>query len=110
MARSASPARAPRPRIARRASVVPVRLAGRCRRARLLGQRGDRERSTGGGLEHLGGLLQRARIELDEQVHDDAGLVLVLVEAHVREELAYAVVAEGRIRERVPGLGARAAL
>jgi hypothetical protein len=41
-------------------------------------------------LEHLGGLLGRARVELDEQVDDDLVLV-VLVEAHVGEELTRAV-------------------
>ena len=37
-------------------------------------------------------------------------VALVLVEAHVGEELARAVVAEGRVGERVAGLGARAGL
>ena len=38
------------------------------------------------------------------------GVVLVLVEAHVGEELAHAVVAESGVGERVAGLRARAAL
>ena len=59
---------------------------------------------AGGVLEHLGRLLGRPRVELDEQVHDDL-VVLVLVEAHVREELARAVVAEGGVGERVARLG-----
>jgi hypothetical protein len=37
-------------------------------------------------------------------VHDDAVLV-VLMEAHVGEELAGPVVAEGGVGERVAGLG-----
>ena len=61
-------------------------------------------------LEHLGRLVERARVELDQQVHGDAAVVLVLVEAHVREELAHAVVAERRVGERVAGLGPGAAL
>ena len=65
--------------------------------------------AAGGLLEHLGGLLGRARVELDQQVHDDPVLV-VLVEADVGEELARAVVAEGGVGERVAGLGARARL
>ena len=65
------------------------------------------ESAPGGGLEHLRGLLQRARVELHQQVHDDARVVLVLVEAHVGEELAHAVVAEGGVGERVAGLRAR---
>ena len=60
-------------------------------------------------LEHLGRLLGRARVELDEQVDDDP-VVLVLVEAHVREELARPVVAEGGEGQRVAGLRARARL
>ena len=55
-------------------------------------------------------LLERARVELDEQVHDDPRVVLVLVEAHVREELAHAMIAERGVGERVAGLWARAAL
>ena len=54
-------------------------------------------------IEHLGCLLQRARVQLDEQVHDDL-VLLVLVEAHVREELPHPVLAEGRIGEGVAGL------
>ena len=63
-----------------------------------------------GVLEHLGRLLERAGVKLDEQVHGDAVVVFVLVEAHVGEELAHAVVAERREGERLPGLGSRAAL
>ena len=62
-----------------------------------------------GLVEHLGGLLGGARVELDEQVHDDLVLV-VLVVAHVGEELARAVIAERRVGERVGRLGARAGL
>jgi hypothetical protein len=43
-------------------------------------------------------------------VDGDRVLVVVLVEAHVGEELARAVVAEGGVAERVAGLGARAGL
>ena len=64
---------------------------------------------AGGLLEHLGGLLGRAGVELDEQVDDDPVLV-VLVEADVGEELARAVVAEGGVGERVAGLRAGAGL
>ena len=56
-----------------------------------------------------GGLLERARVQLDEQVDDDL-VVVVLVEAHVGEELARAELAEGGVGERVAGLGARAGL
>src|SRR3712207_8838444 len=49
-------------------------------------------------------LLRRPGVELHEQVHGDRRVVLVLVEAHVREELARAVVAERREAERVAGL------
>ncbi len=65
---------------------------------------------AGGGLQHLRRLLERARVELDEQVDDDPRVVLVLVEAHVGEELAHAVVAEGGVGERIAGLRAGAAL
>ena len=41
---------------------------------------------------------------------DDDPVVVVLVEAHVGEELARAVVAERGVGERVAGLGARARL
>ena len=53
---------------------------------------------------------QRPRVELDQQVHDDRRVVFVLVEAHMGEELAHAVLAEGGVGERVAGLGSRAAL
>src|ERR1700730_12904834 len=43
-------------------------------------------------------------------MHDDAGLVLVLVKTNVGEELAHAVNAEGVIGERVAGLRSGAAL
>ena len=91
------------------ATASAAHVAGRRRRARLLGQRGDRQRAAGGVLEHLGRLLGRARVELDQQVDDDPVLV-VLVEADVGEELARAVVAEGGVGERVARLGARAGL
>ena len=51
----------------------------------------------------------RARVELDQQVDDDA-VVVVLVEAHVREELARAVITEGGVGERVAGVRAGAGL
>ena len=54
------------------AGLVAGAVGVRGRRPRLLGERGDRERAAGGLLEHLGGLLDRARVELDEQVDDDA--------------------------------------
>src|SRR5215213_5573399 len=78
-------------------------------RARFLGQRRDREVAAGGLLEHGARLLARAGVELHEQVDDDLVLV-VLVEAHVREELARPVVAEGGVGERVRGVRAGAAL
>ena len=43
-------------------------------------------------------------------MHHDRRVVFVLVEAHMREELAHAVVAEGGVGERVAGLGPGAAL
>src|SRR4051794_25523329 len=95
-------------RSASRRCSVPV--LGRSRRPRLLGKRRDRQRAARGLLEHIGGLLARARVELDEQVDDDPAVVLVLVEAHVREELAGAVVAEGGVAQRVTGLRTRARL
>src|SRR5215218_6669188 len=88
---------------------VRVLAAGGGRRARLLGERGDREIAARGLLEDAGRLLARAGVELHEQVHDDLVLV-VLVEAHVREELARPVVAEGRVRQGVGDLGPRAGL
>ena len=58
-------------------------------------------------LHHLGRLVRRARVELHQHVDDDL-VLLVLVEAHVREELARAVVAERGEGERLGRLGARA--
>src|SRR5688572_1566600 len=72
-----------------RGSVAVV--AGRCGRAGFLGQRGEREVAAGSLLEDTRRLFLVARVQLDEQVHDDAVLALVLVEAHVGEELAGAV-------------------
>src|SRR3954447_15018840 len=94
-------------RAGRRRSVLLV--AGRGRGTRLLGQRRERELAAGRVLEHARRLLGGARVELDEQVDDDLVLV-VLVEAHVGEELARAVVAERGVGEGVGGLGARARL
>src|SRR5213592_134264 len=112
IARRLVPGAAPRRGAAGRDDLVQV-LAGGRRRPGLLGQRGDGEKAAGGVLEHLGGLLGRARVQLDEQVDHDPLVALgplVLVEAHVGEELARAVVAEGGIGERVAGLGPRARL
>src|SRR3954452_17418921 len=94
---------------AARAYLVRV-VARRRRRARLLGERRDRQAPARGRLEDLGRLLLRAGVELDEEVDGDRRVVLVLVEAHVREELARAVVAERGEAERLAGLGARAGL
>src|SRR4051812_26418541 len=97
----------------RSAPVAPARsvllVAGGGGGAGLLGQRGDRELAAGGLLEHAGGLLGGAGVELDEQVDDDL-VVVVLVEADVGEELARAVVAEGREGQGVRRLGAGAGL
>ena len=60
-------------------------------------------------LEHLGRFLGRSGVQLYEQVHDDP-VIVVLVEAHMREELARPVVAEGRVGEGVAGLRARTGL
>jgi hypothetical protein len=87
-----------------------VRAAGARRGAGFLGQRGDRQGAPGCPLEDLGGLLQRARIELDEQMHDDPVVVLMLVKAHVGEEFTYAVIAERGVGESVARLRARAGL
>ncbi len=92
-------------RIKRR--IASALVGGGGRRTRLLGQRGDGQDAARGLLEHLGGLVQRARVQLDEQVDGDARVVLVLVEAHVGEELARAVVAERGVGERVARLRAR---
>src|SRR5258708_1464198 len=100
----------PRSVEARRILLVRVRLPGGRRPPRLLRQGRDRERGPRRGLEHLGRLLERAGIQLDQKVDDDARVVLVLVEAHMREELADAVIAEGGVGQRVAGLGPRAAL
>src|SRR6266540_5989334 len=87
-----------------------VRLVGCvCRRARLLGQRGDLERPAGGSLEHVDRLLLRARVELDQEVDDDA-LLVVLVKTHVGEELPRSRLAERAEGEAVGGLGPRARL
>jgi hypothetical protein len=51
-------------------------------------------------FQHLSRLLGRTREELDEQVDDDLVLVVV-VEAHVGEEFARSVVAEGGVAARV---------
>src|SRR6187549_213724 len=72
---------------------------------RLLGQRGDLERSVRGRFEHLGGLLRRARVELDQHVYDDA-VVGVLVEADVCKELSYACLSEGAVGEQLRCFGA----
>src|SRR5439155_15053322 len=61
-------------------------------------------------LEDVGRLLARARVELDEQVDGDPAVVVVLVEAHVGEELARPVVAEGGVGQRVARLGTGARL
>src|SRR3954454_7149326 len=94
---------------AARAYLVRV-VARRRRRARLLGERRDRQAPARGRLEHLGRLLLRARVELDEEVHGDRRVVLVLVEEDVREELARAVIAEGGEAQRLARLGAGARL
>src|SRR3954462_834981 len=91
-------------RSASRRSSVPV--LGRSRRPRPLGKRRDRQRAARGLLEHLRRLLGRTGVELDEQVDDDAVVVLVLVVAHVGEELTRPVVAEGGVAQRVARLGA----
>src|SRR5213078_2206688 len=85
-----------------------VGLAGGVRRrARLLGKRGDLERSPGGVLEDVDRLLLGARVELDQEMHHDQ-LVIVLVEAHVSEELAGPGVPQRAERQAVGGVGARA--
>ena len=56
-------------------------------------------------LEHVGRLLARTRVQLDEQVDDDLALV-VLVEAHVGEELERSRLAERGVGEHVRGVGA----
>src|SRR3954453_8764025 len=84
-------------------------LAGGGGRARLLGERGDRQVAAGGIFEHPRGLVVGPRVQLDQQVDHDLVLV-VLVEADVREELARPVVAERGVRERVGRLRARARL
>src|SRR6185436_3166301 len=88
-------------------SVCLVRRVGG--RPGFLGQRGELEYPAGGVLEDLGRLLGRARVELDEQVHDDP-LLVVLVEAHVREELTRPRIAEGGVGEAVGRLRSRAGL
>jgi hypothetical protein len=52
---------------------------------------------------------RRAGVELDEQVHHDP-IIVMLVEAHMGEELPRAMVAERGVGEGVPGLRARAGL
>src|SRR3954451_20267645 len=94
---------------AARAYLVRV-VARRRRRPRLLGERRDRQAPARGRLEHLGRLLLGARVELDQQVDGDRRVVLVLVEAHVGEELAGAVVAERGEAERLAGFGPGAGL
>src|SRR5882757_6730896 len=59
--------------------------AGGGGRARLLGERRDRERAARGLLEHRGSFVGRAGVQLDEHVDDDL-VAVVLVEAEVREE------------------------
>src|SRR3954452_3888807 len=87
-----------------------VRLVGGVGgRPRLLGQRGDLELALGRGFQHLGGLLRRARVELDQEVDDDL-LVVVLVEADVGEELTHPGIAEGTEGEELDRLRARAGL
>src|SRR3954454_11121930 len=87
-----------------------VRFAGSVRRrARLLGQRGDLERAARGVLEDVDRLLLGARVELDEEGHDDQ-LVVMLVEADVREELASAGLAERAEGQAVGGVRAGAGL
>src|SRR5215218_4225049 len=73
--------------------VVAAAAAGGGRRARLLGERGDGQRAPRRLLQDERGLLDRPRVELHEEMHDDL-LLVVLVEAHMGEELARAVVAE----------------
>ena len=70
----------------------------------LLGQRGDGEVAPGGFLEHRGSLLARAAWTR-RGARRSCGVV-VLVEAHVGEELPGAVVLEGRVGEGVGRLGA----
>src|SRR5215212_6012434 len=87
-----------------------VRLVRRVRgRTRLFGQGRELERATGGGLEHVDRLLLRASVELDQQVDDDAVLI-VLVEADVGEELARPGLAERAECQAVGGLRPRAGL
>ena len=62
-----------------------------------------------GLVENLGRLLRRAGVEFDEQVHDDA-VIVMLVETHVGEELPGPVIAERRIGQRVAGIRAGARL
>src|SRR4051812_9420023 len=68
-----------------------VTVLGRGGRPGLLGERGDRQMALGGRLQHVGGLLDGSRVELDQEVHDDPVAIVVLVEPDVREELARAV-------------------
>ena len=74
-------------------------------RPRLLRERGGPRAGRGRPLQRLGRLLGGARVELDQQMHDDL-LVVVLVEAHMGEELAHAGVAEGAVGEELDRLRA----
>jgi hypothetical protein len=56
-------------------------------------------------LQYLGRLLGRARVQLDQQMHHDP-LLVVLVETHVGEELTRPVIAERGVRESVARLRA----
>src|SRR4051794_21044527 len=88
-------------------SVWVVLAAGNGWWPRLLGKGCQRQRTAGGVLEYLAGLLSRARVQLDQHVDDDL-VAVVLVEAHVGEELARSVVAERTEGERVGRVRARA--
>src|SRR5687767_11492578 len=102
--------KAPIPATARVISQWSVRLARGMRgRPRFLDERRDLEVAASGLLQHLRRLLLRARVELHEQVDDDA-LVVVLVEADVGEELAGARLAERAVGQRVGRLWAGAGL
>src|SRR5215207_6016016 len=84
-------------------------VGGMRRRARLLRQGGDLERPLRRTLEHLARLLGRASVELDQHVDHDS-LAVVLVEAHMGEELTHAGVAEGSVGEELDRFRPRAAL
>ena len=82
-----------------------MRFAGRvCGRARFFCERGDLEGASRCLLQHLTRLLGVAGIQLNQQVHHDP-ILIVLVEAHMGEELSGARVAERAVGEAVGGLG-----